>query len=97
MKTDFDFTRYQDLVGTVVFRSTFNNFENIDINQAWSLAISVGQEDKNLNEPLSIDFSNPSDSQNPDFQIEWGNLFTNTTLIASSLAIIWCIISNPIV
>ncbi|MGF1489257.1 MAG: hypothetical protein ACFBSE_19385 [Prochloraceae cyanobacterium] len=97
MKTDFNFDRYQDLVGTVVFRSTFNNFETIDINQAWSLAISGGQEDKSLNEPLAIDFSNKSDLESSDLRLEWGKLFTNTTVIASSLGIIWCIFSNPTV
>ncbi|MDB9372667.1 hypothetical protein [Nodularia sphaerocarpa] len=47
MRTDFDFTQ-KDLVGTVVFRPNFNNFEIINVNQAWSLFFSGGQDDKKL-------------------------------------------------
>ena len=94
MKTDFNFSRYQDLIGTVVFRSTFNNFEAININQAWSLAFSGGQEDKLLDAPLSIDFSRNPESQNPALKLQWGNMFTNTTVAIGTLAIVWCIFSN---
>lgn len=94
MRTDFDFARYQDLIGVVVFRSTFNNFEKIDINQAWSLAISGGQEDKMLQSPLSIDLSIQTDKQSRFIQLEWGKMFTNATLAFSTLGVIWCIISS---
>ncbi|KHG39102.1 MAG: hypothetical protein HEQ20_18170 [Aphanizomenon flos-aquae KM1D3_PB] len=47
MKTDFDFPK-KDLIGPVVFRPDFNNFETINVNQAWSLFFSAGQDDKGL-------------------------------------------------
>jgi hypothetical protein len=34
MKTDFDYPK-KDLIGLVVFRPDFNNFEIINANQAW--------------------------------------------------------------
>lgn len=48
MKTDFDFpSKY--LVGPVVFRPDFNaQAEALDVNQAWSLFFTAGQEDKVL-------------------------------------------------
>ncbi|MGH2414632.1 MAG: hypothetical protein ACRDEA_13300 [Microcystaceae cyanobacterium] len=47
MRTDFDFPK-TDLIGPVVFRPDFNNFEAITVNQAWSLFFTAGQEDKAL-------------------------------------------------
>ncbi len=47
MRTDFDFPN-KDLFGPVVFRPDFNNFETINVNQAWSLFFSAGKEDKVL-------------------------------------------------
>lgn len=47
MRTDFDFPQ-TDLLGPVVFRPDFNNFEKINVNQAWSLFFSGGQDDKKL-------------------------------------------------
>jgi len=47
MKTDFDFPN-KNLLGVVVFRPSFNNFEKINANQAWSLFFTGGQEDKVL-------------------------------------------------
>lgn len=47
MKTDFDFPN-KDLLGTVVFRSDFNNFQTITANQAWSLFFTTGRDDKAL-------------------------------------------------
>jgi hypothetical protein len=47
MRTDFDFPK-TDLLGPVVFRPDFNNFEVISANQAWSLFFTGGQEDKAL-------------------------------------------------
>ncbi|NMG07396.1 hypothetical protein [Brasilonema sp. UFV-L1] len=47
MRTDFDFPK-KELVGPVVFRPDFNNFEAITVNQAWSLFFTAGQEDKAL-------------------------------------------------
>jgi hypothetical protein len=38
------------LIGPVVFRPYFNNFETINLNQAWSLFFTAGQEDKVLGE-----------------------------------------------
>jgi len=49
MKTDFNFPN-KDLIGPVVFRPNFNNFETININQARSLFLTGGQEDKVLGE-----------------------------------------------
>lgn len=47
MRTDFELPN-KNLVGPVVFRPDFNQFESIDTNQAWSLFFTAGQEDKNL-------------------------------------------------
>jgi len=47
MRTDFDFPK-KDLLGPVVFRPDFNNFETINVNQAWSLFFTAGKEDKVL-------------------------------------------------
>jgi hypothetical protein len=47
MRTDFDFPK-KDLLGPVVFRPEFNNFEVINVNQAWSLFFTAGKEDKVL-------------------------------------------------
>ena len=47
MKTDLDF-RNPDLFGHAAFRSTFNNFENINSTQAWSLLFTAGQNDAAL-------------------------------------------------
>ncbi len=47
MKTDFDFPK-KDLIGPVVFRPDFNNFETINVNQAWSLFFTAGKDDKAL-------------------------------------------------
>ncbi|MDM9385056.1 hypothetical protein QUB80_30840 [Chlorogloeopsis sp. ULAP01] len=47
MKTDFNYPN-KDLLGAVVFRPDFNNFEKINTNQAWSLFFTAGQEDKVL-------------------------------------------------
>ncbi|AFY48231.1 hypothetical protein Nos7524_2389 [Nostoc sp. PCC 7524] len=53
MKTDFDFPK-KDLIGPVVFRPDFNNFETINVNQAWSLFFSAGQDDKGLGEEAEL-------------------------------------------
>ncbi|QMS86529.1 hypothetical protein HUN01_02710 (plasmid) [Nostoc edaphicum CCNP1411] len=53
MKTDFDFPK-KDLIGPVVFRPDFNNFEIINVNQAWSLFFSAGQDDKVLGEETEL-------------------------------------------
>jgi len=47
MKTDLDF-RNPDLFGHAAFRSTFNDFENINSTQAWSLFFTAGQNDAAL-------------------------------------------------
>jgi len=48
MKTDFDFPN-KYLIGPAVFRPDFNaQFEVINVNQAWSLFFTAGQEDKGL-------------------------------------------------
>ena len=47
MKTDLDF-RNPDLFGHTTFRSTFNNFEDINSTQAWSLFFTAGQNDAAL-------------------------------------------------
>ena len=53
MKTDFDFPK-KDLIGTVVFRPDFNSFETINVNQAWSLFFSAGQDDKGLGQDIEL-------------------------------------------
>ncbi len=59
MRTDFDFPN-KDLLGPVVFRPDFNNFEKISGNQAWSLFFTTGKEDKvlGLNAELDKFFTN---------------------------------------
>ena len=47
MKTDLDFPN-KDLLGAVIFRSDFNEYEMINANQAWSLFFTAGREDKAL-------------------------------------------------
>jgi hypothetical protein len=53
MKTDFDFPK-KDLIGTVVFRPDFNSFETINVNQAWSLFFTAGQDDKGLGQDIEL-------------------------------------------
>lgn len=53
MKTDFNYPN-KDLLGPVVFRPDFNNFETINVNQAWSLFFSVGREDKVLGQEAEL-------------------------------------------
>lgn len=48
MNSDFDIYNNKDLFAPVVFRSDFNNFQKINVNQAWSLFFTVGNEDKEL-------------------------------------------------
>ncbi len=59
MRTDFDFPN-KDLLEPVVFRPDFNNFEKISANQAWSLLLTTGKEDKvlGLNAELGKFFTN---------------------------------------
>ncbi|MGV0102155.1 hypothetical protein [Nostoc sp. DSM 114167] len=53
MRTDFDFPK-QDLIGPVVFRPDFTNFEKINLNQAWSLFFTAGQDDKALGQEIEL-------------------------------------------
>ncbi len=53
MRTDFDFPQ-KDLLGPVVFRPNFNNFETINVNQAWSLFFSAGQDDNTLGKETEL-------------------------------------------
>ncbi len=53
MKTDFDYPK-KDLFGAVVFRPTFNDFETINANQAWSLFFTAGQDDKSLGQQIEL-------------------------------------------
>ncbi|NDJ26099.1 hypothetical protein GS682_31900 [Nostoc sp. B(2019)] len=53
MKTDFDYPN-KNLLGAVVFRPNFNNFETINVNQAWSLFFTAGQEDKLLGQETEL-------------------------------------------
>jgi hypothetical protein len=53
MKTDFDYPR-KDLIGAVIFRPDFNNFEAINANQAWSLFFSIGQDDMGLGQEVEL-------------------------------------------
>ncbi|MFP4123201.1 hypothetical protein [Coleofasciculus sp.] len=48
MKTDFDSFTNKDLFRPVIFRTDFNNFDSLTLNQAWSLFFTAGQEDKVL-------------------------------------------------
>ncbi len=53
MRTDFNYpSKY--LVSSVVFRPSFNNFEKINLNQAWSLFFTAGQEDKVLGTEVEL-------------------------------------------
>jgi hypothetical protein len=47
MKTDFNYPN-KDLIGPVVFRPNFNQFESVSSDRAWSLFFTAGQEDKAL-------------------------------------------------
>ncbi|WAS05065.1 hypothetical protein LQF76_13760 [Gloeomargaritales cyanobacterium VI4D9] len=47
MRTDFEF-RNPALLGPVVFRPSFNQFETITATQAWSLFFTASQEDNAL-------------------------------------------------
>jgi len=47
MRTDFEF-RNPALLGPVVFRPSFNQFETITSTQAWSLFFTASQEDNAL-------------------------------------------------
>jgi hypothetical protein len=47
MRTDFDF-RNTALFGPVAFRPDFNNFQEINASQAWSLFFTGSNEDKTL-------------------------------------------------
>ncbi|AKG23377.1 hypothetical protein [Calothrix sp. 336/3] len=53
MKTDFNYPN-SNLLGPVVFRPEFNNFEKINANQAWSLFFTAGQEDKVLGQSVEL-------------------------------------------
>ncbi|BAU04237.1 hypothetical protein CEN45_16780 [Fischerella thermalis CCMEE 5198] len=53
MKTDFNYPN-KDLLGPVVFRPDFNNFEKVNLNQAWSLFFTAGQEDKLLGQEIEL-------------------------------------------
>jgi hypothetical protein len=53
MRTDFGFSN-KDLFAPVVFRADFNNFETINVNQAWSLFFSAGQDDKGLGQETEL-------------------------------------------
>jgi len=48
MKTDFDSFTNKDLFRPVIFRTDFNNFDSLTLNQGWSLFFTAGQEDKVL-------------------------------------------------
>jgi hypothetical protein len=48
MNADLGVVQNKDLFAPVVFRSTFNQFEPINANQAWSLFFTGGNEDKTL-------------------------------------------------
>ncbi|MEQ8754189.1 MAG: hypothetical protein RID09_11810 [Coleofasciculus sp. G1-WW12-02] len=48
MKTDFESFKNKDLFRPVIFRTDFNNFDSLTLNQAWSLFFTAGQEDKVL-------------------------------------------------
>lgn len=53
MRTDFDYPN-KDLLGPVVFRPSFNKFETINVNQAWSLFFTAGREDKALGQEIEL-------------------------------------------
>lgn len=48
MNADFDIFNSKDLFAPVIFRSDFNQFAEINGNQAWSLFFTAGNEDKEL-------------------------------------------------
>lgn len=53
MRTDFDYPN-KNLLGTVVFRPSFAHGETININQAWSLFFTAGQDDKLLGQQVEL-------------------------------------------
>jgi hypothetical protein len=54
MKTDFNIFGNKDLFAPVIFRSDFNKFDRIDVNQAWSLFFTAGKEDKTLGSEIEL-------------------------------------------
>lgn len=48
MDNDLRVLNNKELFAPVVFRSEFNQFKDINANQAWSLFFTAGQEDKSL-------------------------------------------------
>ncbi|MBW4507655.1 MAG: hypothetical protein KME64_14240 [Scytonematopsis contorta HA4267-MV1] len=53
MKTEFDYPN-KDLLGSFVFRPSFNHFEKINANQAWSLFFTGGKDDKKWGEKTQL-------------------------------------------
>jgi hypothetical protein len=53
MKNDFDYPK-KHLIGTMVFRPDFKNFETINANQAWSLFFSGGKDDNGLGQEIEF-------------------------------------------
>lgn len=53
MRTDFDFPA-KELIGPVVFRPDFNNGQTINVNQAWSLFFTAGQDDNVLGQQTEL-------------------------------------------
>ncbi|MEH1964887.1 MAG: hypothetical protein RMY28_016580 [Nostoc sp. ChiSLP01] len=77
MRTDFDFPK-KDLIGPVVFRPDFTNFEKINLNQAWSLFFTAGQDDKALGQGIELGkfFTNVLIAVGVT-GILWGTFFSN--------------------
>ncbi|MBE9223815.1 hypothetical protein IQ215_14030 [Cyanobacterium stanieri LEGE 03274] len=48
MNSDLKVLNNRELFAPVVFRKEFNNFKDINANQAWSLFFTAGKEDKSL-------------------------------------------------
>ncbi|MGF1490526.1 MAG: hypothetical protein ACFBSE_25830 [Prochloraceae cyanobacterium] len=59
MTTNFEIITNQEKVAPVVFRSYFNDFRDINANEAWSLFFTAGKKDKllGLNRGLGILFT----------------------------------------
>jgi hypothetical protein len=75
MKSDFDFSK-PELFGTVVFRPSFNSYEKLSANKAWSLFFTAGREDKKL-------------GFNPEAGRLFNNLLIATGLVGSIWAILF--------
>jgi len=88
MRTDFEF-RNPALLGPVVFRPGFNQFERITTTQAWSLFFTASREDNALGYNQEIGrFLNGLLLALVLFGVFWTLLFKNSYLVWQALQIL---------